>query len=146
MSEESGAVPTPYILDVSVIVAVARADSEVTSLVLNLDARGQPLVIPALAMTAASLDARAKDADIALRGLERLENVTIAPLQGWEQAVRLAEIIARTELDVYDAHVAAVADASVCPILTLDEAKWQQHAGDLDEPLHFFHIADPDED
>jgi len=37
-----------------------------------------------------------------------------------------------------------VADASVCPILTLDAAKWREHAQDLDEPLHFVEIADPD--
>jgi hypothetical protein len=41
--------------------------------------------------------------------------------------------------------VAAVADASVCPILTLDAPKWRQHSGDLDEPLHLIVIADPDE-
>jgi hypothetical protein len=52
---------------------------------------------------------------------------------------------ARTELDPWDADVAAVADASVCPILTLDAGKWRQHSGDLDEPLHIIEIADPDE-
>jgi hypothetical protein len=40
---------------------------------------------------------------------------------------------------------AAVADAAVCPILTLDAAKWREHSEDLDEPLHFVEIADPDE-
>ncbi len=48
-------------------------------------------------------------------------------------------------LDPWDAHVAAVADAAVCPILTLDAPKWRQHSGDLDEPLHIIEIADPDE-
>jgi hypothetical protein len=41
--------------------------------------------------------------------------------------------------------VAAVADAAVCPILTLDAPKWRQHSGDLDEALHIIEIADPDE-
>jgi hypothetical protein len=54
-------------------------------------------------------------------------------------------VIARTQLDSYDAHVAAVADAAVCPILTLNPAKWREHALDLDEPLHFVEIADPDD-
>jgi hypothetical protein len=40
------------------------------------------------------------------------------------------------------AHVAAVADASICPILTLDGTKWREHAGDLDQRLHFAEIAD----
>ena len=58
MTEDSGATPTPYVLDVSVLVAVARADAEVTRLVITLDGRRQPLVIPVLAITAASLDTR----------------------------------------------------------------------------------------
>ena len=39
--------------------------------------------------------------------------------------------------------MAAVADAAVCPILTLDPAKWRQHARDLDDPLHIIELADP---
>ena len=60
--------------------------------------------------------------------------------------MRLASIVARTGLDAWDAHAAAVADASVCPILTLNGAKWRQHSGELDEPLHFIEIEDPGED
>ena len=78
MTEDTGATPTPYVLDVSILVAVARADADVTRLVLALDGRGRPLVIPVLAITAASLDARTEDGDVALMGLERLENTMIA--------------------------------------------------------------------
>lgn len=145
MTEDSGAAPTPYALDVSVLIAVARADPGVTRLVIILDGRGQPLVIPALAITAAALDVRTDDGDIALRGLERLENTLVAPLRDAEQAARLASVIARTGLDAWDAHVAAVADVSICPILTLEAAKWRQHSDDLDQPLHIIEIADPDE-
>jgi predicted nucleic acid-binding protein len=67
-----------------------------------------------------------------------------ASVRDAEQAVRLADVIARTGLDTWDAHVAAVADAAICPILTLDASKWREHAGDLDERLHFVEIADPD--
>ena len=44
-----------------------------------------------------------------------------------------------------DAHVAAVADAAICPILTVNAAKWRAHAAALDEPLHVIEIADPGE-
>jgi predicted nucleic acid-binding protein len=141
--EDAGAALPPYILDVSVLTAIARADAGVTGLILALDARGQPLVLPALAMAAASLDTRREDADEALRGLERLENAETAPLRDAEQATRLAAVIARTGLDPWDAHAAAIADTAVCPILTLDAAKWQQHSADLDEPLHIIEITDP---
>ena len=98
-----------------------------------------------LAITAASLDVRSDEADELLDGLELLGNAEIAPLKGAEQAARLAAVIAGTGLDPWDAHVAAVADAAICPILTLDAAKWRQYAERLDEPLHIIEIADPDQ-
>ena len=141
----SDASPTPFILDTSVLIAVARGDADVIALIRGYDARSQPLVIPALAMAGASLDARSEEADDLLAGLELLEVVTVAPLNGAEQAARLADLVARTGLDPWDAHVAASADVAICPILTLDAAKWQQPSVDLDEPLHISEIADPGE-
>ncbi len=145
MSHDSGAVPPPYVFDVSVLAAVARFDASIMTLIQGYDARGQALVVPVLALTGASLDVRSEDADDLLAGLERLDNAEVAPLRDAEQAARLAAVIARTGLDPWDAHVAAVADAAVCPILTLDAAKWRQHSADLDEPLHIIEITDPDE-
>jgi hypothetical protein len=75
------------------------------------------LVGPSLAITGASLDARSEEADDLLARLELRDNVTIAPLNGVEQAARLAEVIARTGLDPCDAHVAAIADVAICPQL-----------------------------
>jgi predicted nucleic acid-binding protein len=135
----------PLVLDTSVVTAVARGDSDIIALIQGYDARGQLLVIPALAIAGASLDVRTEEADDLLGGLELLENVTIAPLRGIEQSARLADIISRTGLDPWDAHAAAIADVAIYPILTLDAAKWQQPSGDLDEPLHIIEIADPDE-
>ena len=144
MSEERGAAPAPWVLDASILIEVARGDARTMTFVQELDARGRPLVIPALAVVGASLDIRSDEAAELLEGLERLGNAMTAALRDAEQAVRLAAVIARTELDPWDGHVAAVADASVCPILTLDGGKWRQHLDDLDEPLHIIEIADPD--
>lgn len=144
-AEDTGFRPAPLVLDVSVLIEAARGDAGIMTLLQGFDAEGQPLVVPVLAVTAAALDTRSEDAEAILHGLERLENVVAAPVRDVEQAVRLAAVIARTQLDSYDAHVAAVADAAVCPILTLNAAKWQNHARDLDEPLHAVEITDPDE-
>ena len=103
------------------------------------------MVIPVLAIAAASLDARSDEADEFLDGLELLGNAEVAPLNGAEQAARLAAVMAGTGLDPWDAHVAAVADAAICPILTLDAVNWRQYAEGLDDPLHIIEIADPDE-
>lgn len=145
MSEDSGAKPAPLILDVSILIAVARGDTGVMSLLLSYDAEGQSLIIPVLAVTAASADMSSDDAAAALAGLGRLGNAMTAPLANISQAVRLAEVISRTELDPWDAQVAMIADVSVCPILTLDAAKWEPHLRDLDEPLHIIEVADPDD-
>jgi len=136
---------TPFILDTSVLSAVARGDADIIGLIQGYDGRAQPMIIPALASAGASLDARSEDADDLLAGLELLDSVTAAPLSGAEQAALLADVIYRTGLDAWDAHVAAIADVAVCPVLTLDAPKWQQPAERLDEPLRIIQIADPGE-
>lgn len=136
--------PTPLILDTSVLTAVARGDADIIALIQGYDARNQPIVIPVLAIAGASLDARSEEADDLLAGLELLETVTIAPVNGAEQATRLADVVARTALDPWDAHVAAIADVAICPVLTLDAAKWRRPARGLDDPLHIIEIIDPD--
>jgi predicted nucleic acid-binding protein len=135
--------PTPLILDTSVLIAVARTDPGVMSLMQIYDSRGQPLVIPALAITGASLDVHSEDADDLLAGLEMLEAVTVAPLNGARQAARVAAIMGSTGLPAWDAHVAAVAVAAKCPILTLNTASWQQASPAFDPPLQIIEIADP---
>ena len=142
MSEATAA---PFVLDTSVVTAVARGDPDIIGLIQEYDARNQQLVIPALAIAGGSLDVRSEEADDLLGGLELLDCVTIAPLRGTEQAARLADIIAKTGLDPWDAHAAAIADVAVYPILTLDAAKWRQPSANLDEPLHIIEISDPDE-
>ena len=141
----SDLVPAPLILDTSVVTAVARADPDIIGLVQSYDSRNQPMVVPALVITGASLDARSEEADDLLAGLELLDNVTIAPLNGAEQATRLAEVVVRTGLDPWDAHAAAIADVAICPILTLNGVKWREHIADLDESLHIAEVSDPGE-
>jgi hypothetical protein len=143
VSENAGPTPIPYALDVSVVTALTRGDAGVTALILGYDAARQPLVIPVLVMTAALLDLGGSQARDVLEGLGRLDMVLVAPLTSLDQAARLAVVITRTSLDPGEAHAASVADASICPILTLNGAKWRQHAGDLDETLHIIEIADP---
>lgn len=145
MSEEGGAVLPPYVLDVSVLDELARGDRGTMILLQELDSRGRPLILPVLAVTGASLDMRGEEASELLEGAGRLGNAITAPVRDAAQALALAGVIAKTGLDPWDAHTAAVADASVCAILTRDGAKWRRHAHDLDEQLHFIEIAEPDE-
>lgn len=137
-----GKAATPYILDMSVLVAIARADTRIMIFAQELDAQGHPVVLPALAVTGALLDMRGEDAAELIEGTGMLGHAMIAPVADAEQAIELAAVIARTGLDPYDAHVAAVANVVECPIVTLDAAKWREH--DLDEPLQVIEISDPE--
>ena len=101
------------ILGASVLTAAARGDADIIALVQEYDARGQLIVIPALALARASLGTRSEKGDDLLTGLELLEVVTVAPLSGAEQAAGLAHLVARTGLDPWDAHVAAIADIAL---------------------------------
>jgi hypothetical protein len=74
VSGDGGAVPAPLILDVSVLIAVARGDARVMELIQGYDADGQPLIISALAITGALHDISGRDAEAMLRGLEMLDN------------------------------------------------------------------------
>jgi hypothetical protein len=50
------------------------------------------MVMPALAVSAASVDTRGEDAADLIRGLEMLAAMTVAPLSGVNQAVKLADV------------------------------------------------------
>lgn len=137
--------PTPVIFDTTVLRELARGEIGTIGLIQSFDAEGQPMVISALAITSTLVDTRTEDAADAMYGLASMEQVTVAPLKDAEQAATLAEVIAATGLDIVEAHTAAIADVSVCPILTFDAARWEQPSGALDEPLHIIEIADPDQ-
>lgn len=144
MTDREGAVPTPWVLDAGVVTELARGDYDLMIFIQRLDAEGQPMMIPVLALAGAALDTRTEDAEAIIVGLGRLGGVTVVPVADTEQAVRLANAAARTGLGAWDAHVAAVADAEVCPILTLNGAKWEDHLLDLGAPLSIIDIAEPD--
>jgi predicted nucleic acid-binding protein len=146
VSENEGASLAPLILDASVLIEAARGDAGVMDLIQGYAAGGQPLILPVLAVTGAAIDIGSEDAAATLRGLSRLGNSETAPVRDAKQALALAAVIARTGLDPWDAHVAAVADAASCPILTLDAAKWREHAAEFDDPLDFVELADPEGD
>ncbi|MEU6729814.1 hypothetical protein ABZ917_39445 [Nonomuraea wenchangensis] len=138
-------VPAPYILDAGVLAEIARGDADLIGLVLDYDRIGQPLVISALTAAGALLDAPGEEASALLSGLTAFEHVQVAALDGVEQAALLAQMIQRTGVDPWDAHVAALALMATCPILTLDRSRWERTAAGLDDPLYVIEIADPGE-
>ncbi|GAA3161784.1 hypothetical protein GCM10010466_60930 [Planomonospora alba] len=133
----------PLILDTGVLIELARGDADVMTMIARFDDRQQPMVMSVLAITGASLDSGSKDATDLLLGVATMEQITIAGLHEPDHGTTLASVINRTGLAPWDAHVAALADVSVCPVLTLDMTHWQQAARAFDEPLHIIEITDP---
>jgi hypothetical protein len=138
-------VPTPLILDATVLHELARGDAGTIGLIQSYDADGQPMVVSALAITATLIHAGTEQAADAMHGLAAMEYVTVAPLRDAEQAESLALVAVTTGLDVCEAHTAAIADISVCPILTFGAGRWQEASRLLDNRLHTIEIADPDD-
>lgn len=135
--------PTPQILDTSVLIDIIRGDPDLISFLQHLDRAGQPIVIPSLAVTGALLDTRGvEDGPALLAGLAAFERAIVAPLDGVVQAAGLTEMIALTGLSPWDAHVATIADIAVCPILTLDQTRWEAPSAALEQPLHIIEITD----
>lgn len=135
----------PLVLDDLVLTETARGDTALIELIQHYDAAGQPMVVPALAVTGAYADIRTEAAAALLEGIVLMEHVELAPLGNPHQAIALAEVASKTELDLCAAHVAQVADASACPILTTDAARWARPSSALENPLYIIEIADPGE-
>lgn len=140
----SGHTPTPLILDTTVLHELARGEAGTIGLIQSYDADGQPMVVSALAIVSTLIDAHSEEAADAMHGLAIMENVVVAPLKDAEQAENLALVAVATGLDVCEAHTAAIADVSVCPILTFDAARWNEVSRSLDNHLFTIEIADPD--
>ncbi|MEV2270973.1 PIN domain-containing protein [Nonomuraea africana] len=138
--------PTPHILDSTILADIARGDADLIGFLQDFDRAGQALVIPSLTTAGALLDSRGlPDAQQLLAGLAAFERTTVAPLDGVHQAAKLADMIAITGLSPYDAHVAAIADVAVCPILTLNAAHWDAPSRALSQRLTIVEVAEPEE-
>lgn len=137
--------PTPIVLDCTVLTELARGDGDLITFIQRNDASGQPMIVSALALAGVSVAHRSETATALLTGLENFDQVMLAPLTGTDQAFALAGVIAATGLDPWSAHVAQIAEASVCPVLTLDASIWAEPSMALDNPLFIIEIAEPGE-
>lgn len=136
----------PYVADVSILAALSRADEQAGTLLQSLDRQGQQVAVPVLAITGALVAAVSReDRDLLSVTLERFGAFIVAPLRDKAQAIDLARAVSRAGLDPWDAHVAAVAHASGCRILTLDGPKWREHEHDLGTRLEFVQVEDFEE-
>ncbi|MCF6476940.1 hypothetical protein FAF44_52845, partial [Nonomuraea sp. MG754425] len=129
----------PLILDTGVLVELARGDLNLMEMVTRWDEQGQPMVMSVRAVATAARNADSRDVTDLLLGIATMDQITVAGLRETEHGIALASMLERTDLDWGDAHVAALADTSVCPILTLECSHWTTRTAAVrafDEPLH----------
>ncbi|MFC7644769.1 hypothetical protein ACFQX6_31815 [Streptosporangium lutulentum] len=100
------------------------------------------MVIPALAITGATLGNKSPEAADALRGLALMEGVTVVPLDGPEESIALADMISATRLAAWDAHAATEALSLIGAILTMDASRWEDPQRQLEEHLQVIEISD----
>lgn len=141
----SGHTPTPLILDSTILDELARGDLRVVEHILGRDAVGQPMVLSTLSITRTLTESNTEAAKEAMTGLAKMKEVLVAPLADAKQAVALAETARETGLGLDEAHVALIAHASVCPILTLDAKRWTEPSHAMPQRLHTLEICDPDD-
>ncbi|GAA4976711.1 putative nucleic acid-binding protein [Nonomuraea thailandensis] len=133
----------PLILDTGVLIELARGDLNLMEMVARWDEQGQPMVMSVVAVAAAARNSGSKDSADLLLGIATMGQITVAGLGEPEHGIILATVLGRTDLDWGDAHVAALADTSMCPILTLDSSSWTAAIRAFEEPLHVIEISDP---
>ncbi|WP_186403911.1 hypothetical protein [[Actinomadura] parvosata] len=117
-----------YVLDATVLAEVGRGDNDVIALLQQFDADNISMIVPALAVTGAAVEAAATDAQLAvIRGVGRLEAAGFAGITAFDDATDLARMRVEVEAlgELWDAQTALHALLRNCPVLTTDAARWQ---------------------
>ncbi len=135
-----------FILDVTVLAECARGDAALIGMVQQFDADRVTLVIPALAVTGAIIDAGGTDEHAALiRGICRLDAARLAGITDFDDAGELARLRRDTGLEhLWDAQTAELALRRRGPLLTLDLHRWKQTVHETSGDLVVIEVADLD--
>ncbi|GII91900.1 hypothetical protein [Sinosporangium siamense] len=117
-----------YVLDAALLAQAGHGDGDVIALLQQLDAAQVSLIVPALAVTGATVEAAATNDQLAvIRGVGRLDAADFAGLTAFDDATDLARM--RLEGDqpdeLWDVQTCLQAVLRNCPILTTDAARWK---------------------
>ncbi|MFI0424900.1 hypothetical protein [Spongiactinospora sp. 9N601] len=114
-----------YVLDTRLLIEAGRGDSDVVALLQVLDAADMTIVVPALAVTGAIVDAATDDQLALMRGIGRLDSATFAGLAEYDDAADLGAMRSEPHGDheLWDVQTVLRAALRGCPILTVDAAR-----------------------
>ncbi|MFI7637815.1 hypothetical protein [Nonomuraea sp. NPDC049400] len=117
-----------YVLDAALLAEVGRGDNDVIALLQQLDAANISIIVPALAVTGATVETVATNEQLAvIRGVGRLDSTTFAALVAFDDVTDLARmrLEVRSPEELWDVQTALHAVLRNCPILTTDAKRWQ---------------------
>lgn len=137
-----------YILDASLLAEVGRGDNDVIALLQALDAADVAIVVPALAVTGATVETAATNEQLAvMRGVGRLDSATFAALAAFDDTVDLGRMRLETDApsQLWDVQTALQAVLRNCPILTTDAARWDAAEKELSGQLTVVEISQLDD-
>ncbi|SDL75479.1 hypothetical protein SAMN05421874_128104 [Nonomuraea maritima] len=135
-----------YVLDALLLAEVSRGDPDVIALLQELDASQIPMIVPALAITGATVETAATADQLAvMRGVGRLGSTRLAALSVFDDSVDLAHMRKEMEGDLWDVQTALQAVLRGCPILTVDGTHWETTARALWGHLVVVQVSQLDE-
>ncbi|MGN9838804.1 hypothetical protein ACTMTI_11845 [Nonomuraea sp. H19] len=107
-----------YVLDASLLAEVGCGDNDVVALLQQLDAANIAIIVPALAVTGATVERTATNEQLAvMRGVGRLDSATFAALSTFHDTVDLARMRlgADTPSELWDVQTALQAVLATAP-------------------------------
>lgn len=136
-----------YVLDVTVLADCARGDAELIGMIQQFDVDHVTLIVPALAVTGATIDVGGAPEQVALiRGICRLDSARFAGLTEFDDAAELARLRFVTTLEhLWDVHTAEVALNRGVPVLTLDHGRWREAVRETGGDLSVVEVSDLDD-
>ncbi|MER5318537.1 hypothetical protein [Streptosporangium roseum] len=140
-----GDVKQALVLDVSVLTECARGDVGIINLIQQFDADRKPLIIPAMAVTGATVELGGDQDQLAVvSGLCRLDSANLTAVSNFKDGVEIGQVLIEVEscTTPWDAHAVTEALLHRCPILTTDYARWKGIVQDLSGGLTIVEIAD----
>lgn len=137
-----------YVLDAPLLAEVGRGDNDVIALLQQLDADNISIIVPALALTGATIETAATNEQLAvIRGVGRLDSAHFAALAAFDDTTDLARM--RLEVDapeeLWDVQTALQAVLRSCPVLTTDAARWQATQDELAGQLIVVEVSQLDD-
>ena len=137
---------TGYVIDDSVLVALAQGNNDAANVIASLDAAETRMAVPAVTLATAQAELSPDQIAILNGVVENLEHLRLDQLADVQHATELSRTLywfANPRTDISAAHAATVAKRFDWWILTLDTQRWDQVTAELPWRVDLVTLDDP---